>query len=126
MRWLDGINYSMGMNLSKSGRQWRTEEPGVLRFMGVSNSQVLLSDWTTSNKNNQARWATSTVISVVSRHAWDDVKKWKLTSVTFLTKTYHLNLIIFLKSDKPQLSGFLQNNCPELPKMSRSSKTTMP
>ena len=34
MRWLDTITNSMGMNLSNSGRQWRTEEPGVLQSMG--------------------------------------------------------------------------------------------
>ena len=31
MRWLDGIMDSMDMNLSNSGRQKRTEEPGVLQ-----------------------------------------------------------------------------------------------
>ena len=34
MRWLDTITNSMGTNLSNSGRQWRTEEPGVLQSMG--------------------------------------------------------------------------------------------
>jgi len=30
MRWLDSIIDSMDMNFNKLGRQWRTEEPGVL------------------------------------------------------------------------------------------------
>ena len=30
MRWLESITDSVDMNLSKLGRQWRTEEPGVL------------------------------------------------------------------------------------------------
>ena len=33
MRWLDSISDSMDINLSNSGIQWRTEEPGVLQSM---------------------------------------------------------------------------------------------
>ena len=33
-RWLDSITDSMDMSLSNPGRQWRTEEPGVLQSMG--------------------------------------------------------------------------------------------
>ena len=33
MRWLDSITKSMDMNLSISGRYWRTEEPGMLQSM---------------------------------------------------------------------------------------------
>ena len=35
MRWWDSITNSIDMNLSKSGRQWRTEEPGMLQSMGL-------------------------------------------------------------------------------------------
>ena len=43
MRWLDSITDSMDMNLSKPGRQWRIEEPGVLqsmRLQRVGHDQV--------------------------------------------------------------------------------------
>ena len=33
MRWLEGITDSMGVNLSNSGRWWRTGKPGVLQSM---------------------------------------------------------------------------------------------
>ena len=33
MRWLDSITNSMDMNLSNSGRQWRTEKPDLLWSM---------------------------------------------------------------------------------------------
>ena len=33
MGWLDGITDSVDMNLSNSGRQWRTEKPGTLQPM---------------------------------------------------------------------------------------------
>ena len=35
MRWLDGITDSVDMNLSNSGRWWRTGKPGMLRPMGL-------------------------------------------------------------------------------------------
>ena len=43
-RWLDGINDSMDISLSKFGRWWRTGKPGVF-----ANSQTRLSDWTTAH-----------------------------------------------------------------------------
>ena len=33
---------------ANSGRQWRTEEPGVLSSFGVAKSWTVLSDWTTA------------------------------------------------------------------------------
>ena len=44
-RYLDGITNSMDRSLTKE-RWWRTGKPGVLQSMG-SQSQMLLSDWTT-------------------------------------------------------------------------------
>ena len=35
MGWLDSITNSMDMNLTNSRREWRTEEPGVLQFIGL-------------------------------------------------------------------------------------------
>ena len=34
MRWLDSLPDSMDINLSNSGRYWRTGKPGMLQFMG--------------------------------------------------------------------------------------------
>ena len=34
MNWLDRFIDSMDRNLANSGRQWRTEEPGVLQSTG--------------------------------------------------------------------------------------------
>ena len=34
MRCLDNITNSIDMNLGKYQKMWRTEEPGVLQFMG--------------------------------------------------------------------------------------------
>ena len=34
MGWSDSITDSMAMSLSKPGRQWRTDEPGVLQSLG--------------------------------------------------------------------------------------------
>ena len=45
MRWLDSITNSMDI-WANSGRQWRTEESGVLQSAG-SQSQTQLSEWTT-------------------------------------------------------------------------------
>ena len=45
MRWLDSITNSMDI-WANSGRQWRTEESGVLQSTG-SQSQTQLSEWTT-------------------------------------------------------------------------------
>ena len=46
IRWLHGINDSMNMNLSNSGRQ-RTGKPGMLQSRhGVTKCQIQLSDWT--------------------------------------------------------------------------------
>ena len=40
MRWLDSITNSMDMNMSNSGRQWTTEEIGVLQSMGSKESDL--------------------------------------------------------------------------------------
>ena len=46
MRWLDGMTYSMGMDLGKlpTRELWGTGRPGVLQFMG---SQRVRHDWVT-------------------------------------------------------------------------------
>ena len=51
MRWWNSIPDSMDMNLSKSGRQWRTEEPGMLQFMG---SQTVRHDLVTEQHQRKA------------------------------------------------------------------------
>ena len=44
MRWLNGITYSMDMNMVNSGIWWWTGRPGVLRSLG---SQRVGHDWVT-------------------------------------------------------------------------------
>ena len=38
MNWLDRFIDSMDRDLTNSGRQWRTEEPGVLQSMGLQRA----------------------------------------------------------------------------------------
>ena len=47
MRLLDGITNSMDMSWAKSGRQWRTEKPGMLQSMGL---QRVRHDWATEQQ----------------------------------------------------------------------------
>ena len=44
---------------ANSRRQWRTENPGVLQFMGVTNSWTWLSDWTSGKYQKMLIFATS-------------------------------------------------------------------
>ena len=46
MRQLDSITTSMDMGWANSGRQWRTEEPGVQESMGLQSQKTL---WLNSN-----------------------------------------------------------------------------
>ena len=46
MRWLDGINDSMDMSLSKLWSWWWTGKPAVLQVQGVAKNRTWLSDWT--------------------------------------------------------------------------------
>ena len=39
-RWLVSSTNAMDTNLSKCQEYWRTEEPGVLQFHGVAESQT--------------------------------------------------------------------------------------
>ena len=48
MRWLDSITDSMDMNLSYSGRKWRTGKPGVLQSIGRKVSDM--TQWLNNNK----------------------------------------------------------------------------
>ena len=56
MRWWDSITDSMNMNLSKSGRQWRTEEPGMLQSMGLQRVRLDLMTEQQQNHNHTLLW----------------------------------------------------------------------
>ena len=47
-RWWDVITNSMDMNLSNSGRWWRTGKPGIAAVHGATKGRIQLNDWTTT------------------------------------------------------------------------------
>ena len=62
MTWLDSIADSVVTNLSKPGRQWRTEEPGVLQSMGLQKIRHDL----TNEQQEQPQSSSYLAISIVN------------------------------------------------------------
>ena len=53
MRWLDGINNSMGMSLSKLQDMVKDRDDWRAAVHGVAKSEARLSDWTTKSRNRK-------------------------------------------------------------------------
>ena len=76
MRWLDSNTNSVNMNLSNSGRQRRTEEPGMLQSMGSqrvehdvgTEQQQKLTLWTGPFYRWGAKWEENRVSIRLQRH----------------------------------------------------------
>ena len=63
MRWLDIITNLVDMNQANSGRQRRTEEPGMLQSMGSQRVGHNLRDWTTTSE-------TGSRVGLKGGHRW--------------------------------------------------------
>ena len=74
MRWLDGINNSMDMNLANSGRWWRTGSLGMPQSMGLQRvrhdswlnnnnmgylHEISLREWLINHEATSALWKSN-------------------------------------------------------------------
>ena len=106
MGWFDSIINSMDLNWANSGRQWRTEEPGVLQPMrwqswaGLSN-WTMKAEWRGGSTMQQASCSTHKIGFSLCTHLL--MSKWGYENLSILLNLHDFHLVF-----SPGRTGWLR------------------